>query len=299
MLNRSTVSSSYRQIFREDPSDSALDFFADSFTTLDLSVDAMVEQAADTRYMTSFYQVFFNRLPDDAGLDFWTGVVRSDPAQFGDTPEGNAALAELFFDSGEFTSIYGGLQTAEIVEGLYRNVLGREPDVPGLEFWISVVDDPTNGFDLIGLGREFSTSPETDTTFRPLIDNYLSKLGNGEFTPGTNIFDFAENPGDTIDLLPFVESATGTANDDVFNGEFGTTYNLDDRINGGDGEDTLNLSIPTDITGTISLAGANVETFNITTAFDEALDFSGNPNAEEVWATNSASNLEFTGIADG
>lgn len=140
-------------------------------------------EGGQTSRVVTFYQVFYNRLPDGGGLDFWTGIARSDP-NFSD-----GDLARVFFGAGEFEVLYGDLSTEDAVRELYQNVLGREADEGGLAFWSGLVTDPDNGFGLRDLGRAFATSDETTRTFEPLVRQYLEAEATGA-TPPATLFDY-------------------------------------------------------------------------------------------------------------
>jgi len=154
-----SVSQAYRAIFRTEADSAAIDRFAAS-DCLDAAIDTMIADATDTVRLVSYYQVFFNRLPDPGGFDFWAQVLRNNPEL------SDSELAQRFFNAGEFSALYGGLSTEEAVTALYRNVLNREPDADGLAFWTNRVLNPENGFELVDLGRAFATTPETQTTVR-------------------------------------------------------------------------------------------------------------------------------------
>ncbi|GGK47258.1 DUF4214 domain-containing protein [Salinarimonas ramus] len=74
------------------------------------------------------YQAAFDRTPDNDGLKFWI-----------DRADGGISLVDIaagFVGSAEFQSIYGVNPTSEqFVARLYQNVLGREGEAGGLEFW--------------------------------------------------------------------------------------------------------------------------------------------------------------------
>jgi len=264
MLDQTQINTAYRAIFRTDPNQAQTDLYT-GFATFDEAVDSMETAAVDTQRAVTFYQTYFDRLPDDPGLDFWTGVIRDNPTTFGNNPVGNAALAEQFFSAGEFTTLYGSLTTEQTVAALYQNVLGRTPDAPGLAFWINAVNTD-NGFGLQELGREFAISPETGTTFDPLIDSYLTALGKGEALPGTDIFDFRSGvSGSTINLTPAQDNFTGTPDDDQFVAVLdgfgtGTTLTANDTIDGGAGTDRLSIT-DTGFSFLPGFAISNVENF--------------------------------------
>ena len=86
---------------------------------------------ATTQYalesVTQLYLGFFDRVPDAAGLKYWSGQI-----QGGLTP---LEVAGGFAKSEEFIKTYGKLTAKEKVTLAYQNILERNPDQGGLNFW--------------------------------------------------------------------------------------------------------------------------------------------------------------------
>ncbi len=110
------------------------------FTDTCIALDIDDANSAGGIYRT--YQAAFNRTPDKAGFGYW--IDRAD--------KGASAvqMAEEFVWSQEFQAVYGvviqdqylvGSDVESVVEGFYRNVLGREPDRGGLEFFAGVIEN--------------------------------------------------------------------------------------------------------------------------------------------------------------
>jgi len=80
------------------------------------------------------YQAAFGRVPDQAGLAYWVGVVASSSTALSN-------IATIFADSAEFNARYGATATttagSALVTALYTNVLGRAPDAAGLAYWVA------------------------------------------------------------------------------------------------------------------------------------------------------------------
>ena len=75
------------------------------------------------------YKAAFNRIPDEEGLGYWISQMDD-----GLTIEETAAK---FIDSAEFKQQYGiNLSNLEFVKKSYENILGREPDASGLDWWL-------------------------------------------------------------------------------------------------------------------------------------------------------------------
>ena len=100
--------------------------------------------------VTRLYDAAFDRLPEDAGLVFWTNALRIGL----DLDD----LARLFVASPEFQDRYGDLDRGEFVDLLYRSALDREPDPEGRAFWVSSLESGAADRDDVVLA--FSESPE-------------------------------------------------------------------------------------------------------------------------------------------
>lgn len=73
------------------------------------------------------YRAAFRRHPETAGLRYW--VAERDRAPL-------AGIARRFTVTPEFRDRYDHLDDLGFAAGLYRNVLGRAPDAPGLAYWL-------------------------------------------------------------------------------------------------------------------------------------------------------------------
>ncbi|OEZ63764.1 DUF4214 domain-containing protein [Duganella sp. HH105] len=75
------------------------------------------------------YQAAFHRAPDLGGLGFWIKAL--------DLGYTLTQVADQFVISPEFVRTYGAnLSDTEFVNQVYRNVLGREPDAGGAQFYV-------------------------------------------------------------------------------------------------------------------------------------------------------------------
>ena len=96
------------------------------------------------------YQAGLDRVPDRDGFEFWFDAYTSGEYTF---PQ----MAAFFVTSDEFTSRYGELSDADFVRQLYRNVLGREGEAGGVEFWTSKM---AGGMTRSVVLMRFAESPE-------------------------------------------------------------------------------------------------------------------------------------------
>lgn len=78
------------------------------------------------------YQAAFSREPDLPGLGFHISAMAAGTSL--------ARVAQGFVDSAEFSKKYGSVDNRQFAHLLYRNVLGRDPDAAGLDYWTARLD---------------------------------------------------------------------------------------------------------------------------------------------------------------
>ena len=79
------------------------------------------------------YQAAFDRVADLAGQTYWTRSIDVDHQSLD-------SVAENFTRSAEFLSQYGNLSNGQVVHQYYRNVLGREGESTGVDYWTAQLD---------------------------------------------------------------------------------------------------------------------------------------------------------------
>ena len=108
--------------------------FLDNDWPLHVFSDVTTLSEAEFSTFIEMYIAYFNRAPDAEGLFFWANALSNG------TPL--ETIAGLFFDQDETRSIYGEEITdlQGFAQHVYQNVLGREFDQAGLDFWVSVLE---------------------------------------------------------------------------------------------------------------------------------------------------------------
>lgn len=126
--------------------------FADFSVALDL--------AGTAGQAYRIYQAAFNRAADPAGLGFWMDFL--------DKGGSVQQMAAGFIASQEFQSLYGSAPTnSELLNSIYHNVLHREPDKGGFDYWLGVLDK--QGAPLSAVLASFSESPENQAALIKVI----------------------------------------------------------------------------------------------------------------------------------
>ncbi|QYG93989.1 DUF4214 domain-containing protein [Iamia sp. SCSIO 61187] len=132
-----------------------------SWSAADLAVHLAGSSLHDLRVpgAARLYGGAFDRTPDAPGLNFW--VQRR---QMG---WGLPRMANYFATSSEFQRMYGELDDRAFVLQVYRNVLDREADAGGANYWVGRLrDGATRGDVLLGFTetRENREATLSDTT---------------------------------------------------------------------------------------------------------------------------------------
>ena len=99
--------------------------------------DLLTGQGADpeaAKQVGRLYTAAFGRSPDASGWSFWYEQQESGTLD-------RLTTAGLFLQSQEFSVLYGvDPSNAVYVEKLYANVLGRDADAGGYQYWTNLLD---------------------------------------------------------------------------------------------------------------------------------------------------------------
>ena len=111
----------------------------------------------DDAKMFRLYNAAFKRLPDPDGLKYWI-------SQYTSGIDDERAVASSFLVSSEFKERYGeDITNAKYVETLYTNVLGRDFDQEGYNYWLGNLNNGTETRYELLLG--FAESKENKALF--------------------------------------------------------------------------------------------------------------------------------------
>jgi len=131
--------------------------FQEDGSTLALDVNA--GQNAGSAYR--LYEAALGRTPDKAGLNYWVNEL--------DSGMSIQQVARGFVDSSEFKTLNPGNDAQSIINNYYLNVLHREADTAGSQYWTNELANGMTGSEML---VSFSESAEN-------IANTSAELNNG------------------------------------------------------------------------------------------------------------------------
>ena len=111
--------------------------------------DLVKSKDETTGQMFRIYNAVFVRFPDSDGLEYWINKNSS-----GENT--NRQVADSFLASKEFKETYGeDVDTGTYVNNLYKNILGRDADHHGYDYWVQQLDSgqETRGELLLGFAE--------------------------------------------------------------------------------------------------------------------------------------------------
>lgn len=116
--------------------------------------------------LTRSYRAYFLRDPDQSGLNFWFSKVNAGWS--------TARVSDFFAQSSEFTNRYGALTNDEFVNLIYDNVLGREGDQGGIDYWTDQLDRgaKTRGQVMTGYSESNEYKAATRNRVNTIITTY-------------------------------------------------------------------------------------------------------------------------------
>ena len=161
------VASLYRDVLGRRFDDEGLDFWVRTLFTgssvENIARGFVYSQEHSDQLVTDLYFSLLDRAPDPAGLASWRNQLQQGM--------GRQAAIVAFLDSAEYTGKHP--QDEAFVDSLYRRLLGRPPDTPGLQFWVQQLQTGTPRFEV---ARGFVLSEEYCRNHaRTLYQRYLRR----------------------------------------------------------------------------------------------------------------------------
>ena len=246
--------------------------------------------------VAQLYVALFNRAPEGDGFNAWVRAgANKTQAQIAQEMLNSDAARSYY--NGRIN------QDKDFVEMLYKNILGKDysQDPSGIDAWVRHIQAGNSRGDTIVKLFEVATSaaaraadPVAAATFanKTEISAYMAQKisqiaqdnsGNYDYTPfqeiirTTNATNLTEQKARVDQLANTAyhtlttgeDTVNGTTKVDVINGVISSvvsqnTFNPEDKIDGGSGEDTLNADMTTNFNGFSGGYLRNVENLNLT-----------------------------------
>jgi hypothetical protein len=108
--------------------------------------------------LVRLYWAYFKRPPDPSGFDYWRRQIEAG--------RGLIRAAQQFSESSEFRRTYGALSNGEFIDLVYLNVLGRQPDPSGRQFWLTRLNNGTKN-----RGDVMINFSESSENVRKMVDH--------------------------------------------------------------------------------------------------------------------------------
>lgn len=186
-------------------------FFSKEYTEKNLSNEAYVE---------TLYMVMMDRLADDAGKKTWIDLLNNGLSRefvykgFSESEEFTRICQEYGINRGSVKLTQGrdrNQGATRFVARLYRNVLGREYDVPGMNTWCNVICDKSKTVEYVSTtgffhSKEFLEKNTSNEEYVKIL--YRTFLGREYDAPGLNNWVTALKNGKSRDqvLMGFSQS---------------------------------------------------------------------------------------------
>lgn len=233
------------------------------------------------------YTAYLGRPVDREGLEYWQeqGVTAAE------------LRANLANDAQpEYVELYGDRTRAELVEAIYLNMFGREPDEAGLEYWVNGDGAAVPASELQQLFID-AASPADRSEFNQRVQNDIDDI---EPEPGV--------PGETFMLTPNAdrgEEFVGTENNDTFIAPIGTvnfangnTLNSGDRLDGNGGTNTLEAELINDGFFQSGLGAVRPSTENVQNIVVNAIETSGSGIVDQMGGAGNTVTLNAANMYD-
>lgn len=195
--------------------------------------------------ITKLYIATFNRAPDSLGLNYWAGKIENDNWTI-------EMVAQSFFDQPETQTLYSsGSATRSFVESVYNNVLQRDADTDGLNYWVNNIDSGTLGRHELIVAMINAVNAGSSAEDLALLSNRanvgaaFADAGLDNVTLAREVLVGVTGDQGTIDqanqkIQDYLVNYSGQTSE-LF--EAGGTLNLDFSLSGTSGQDTLNISL--------------------------------------------------------
>jgi hypothetical protein len=201
--------------------------------------------------ITQVYVSTFNRAPDADGLEYWY--------------QSGLAIEEIsasFFDQEETKEMYPTtMNNQTFVTAIYNNVFNHDPDSAGFDYWVEELDSKniSRANMILAIGNGATGTDKDILDNKTEVGIYYAGRELNSPTEATQVMDGVDETSQSLsDAKSYINSITNfdfTVEtdtiksgflDDIMHGQVFSltpTYSVGDSMDGGDGDDTLVLSM--------------------------------------------------------
>lgn len=122
-----------------------------------------MDRSAIEAKIQELYIGILGRAADAAGLKYWADEIESGVMVLENT-------RAAFTQQPEYTSIYAALSSSQLVTSIYQNLLERNPDQGGLNYWVSELDSKRVNPDQFIVAVINAAQDSSTTNAQTLID---------------------------------------------------------------------------------------------------------------------------------
>ncbi len=148
---------------------------ADKAEAIEEMAESLLNQADEVRSILRIYQAVFDRVADSSGLTFWVDNFREVLQQNPNLTYKEALVETIrsWFQSDEYVARYGTDPSNEdFLSFLFLNILGRNADQEGYNYWLARLQDPIDPISREQLVIEFTESDE----FKSAVDHEANAI---------------------------------------------------------------------------------------------------------------------------
>ena len=211
----------------------------------------------------NIFIAFYGRPADPAGLEYWADELE---AANGDV----SAIIDAFANSAEYDDQYGSLSNQELVEALYLQVLGREGEEAGVDFYVGELEAGNitkGGIALAILNGALGGDAVTMENRKAVADAFSAAVEAGDKVYGDDELASAKALLAGVDADSDVDAAIADAQalvngypdvsgpvEPPVEGEVLTLTQQQDTLTGTDADDTFQAPVTQNETGSGALA---------------------------------------------
>ena len=172
------------------------------------------------------YIAYFNRAADKNGLDFW----RSRAAQSSNNKTILKELSAGFSKHPTFSATYAHLSNRAFVEAIYRNVLGKDGDSSGIDFWTQTLDRGVSRSDIVSDFVEASLTSELTPANFPHLSTSDLAIAQQRQDLITNKTLVAESFTTSLGLYSNIENTSHPENDPAYLASIAILADINEEI---------------------------------------------------------------------